>query len=499
MLDTIRFAVRMRRLMTLPRGGAEAVRARQERRWRALLRHAAAHSPFYRERLRGLDLARCRPGDLPPLTKAEMMANFDRIVTDPRVTRGGVERFIADPCNLRRHFLGRYAVCHTSGSQGQPALVVQEGPDILLGIQTQIARGQIVPDVPYLWFVLDRLARPGRLAVVTQSPGFYPSGAVFTHLAAASLPFLRLLHLSVFSPVEDTVARLNEFQPEFVTGYTSSLEVLAREQEAGRLKLRSGHLKGLTNTSEPLTPAARAAIERAFGVRVSDWYLMAECLALTTGCPHGNGAHVNADLAVLEVVDDDYRPVPDGRPGSKVLVTNLYNLVQPLIRYEVGDVVTLSDSPCPCGSPLPSVQAVGGRTKERFWIEAGGGRREIPYYLFLAGLHHCTDLAEHQVLQTGRNRFVVRVAPQAGKAVSAGRVGELVRQSVAVEGLADLLRVDVEVVAELPRDPKSGKMVRARNLVGPPRSGSPKHAPDGAAGKGRPEVPSVPGNSRIVL
>src|SRR5262249_973812 len=117
------------------------------------------------------------------------------------------------------------------------------------------------------------------------------------------------------------------------------------EREQGRLRLT--RLRGLTNTSEPLTPDARALIEAAFGVRVSDCYLTAECLALTTGCPVSGGAHVNSDLAMLEVVDDGYRPVPDGVAGSKVLVTNLYNLVQPLIRYEVGDVVTMSAAPCP--------------------------------------------------------------------------------------------------------------------------------------------------------
>src|SRR5439155_21307811 len=148
----------------------------------------------------------------------------------------------------------------------------------------------------------------------------------------------------------------------------------------------------------------------------------------------GPGAHVNADLAVLEVVDDDGRPVPPGTPGAKVYVTNLYNRVQPVIRYEVGDVVTMSPDPCPCGNPLPLVQSVGGRTKERFWLDGEAGRREIPYYLFLAGLHHCTELAEHQVLQTGPRQFVVRVAPQPGRAVSADRVRRYVRQSVEAEG-----------------------------------------------------------------
>jgi phenylacetate-coenzyme A ligase PaaK-like adenylate-forming protein len=484
--DLLHFALGVQRLTALKRRPPAALAALQERRWRRLLRYARDHSPFYARRLAGLDLDRCRPADVEPLTKAELMAHFDEVVTDRQVTRAGVERFIADPANLARPYLGRYGVCHTSGSQGQPALVVQPRRQMWLGLQAQAARGQPLPgapgrrlglkDLPGVLF--GRLLRPARLAIVTQKPGFYPSGAAFAYTAAARLPVLQLLRLSVFEPVADLVARLNEFQPEFITGYTSSLEVLAREQVEGRLHLKqTGRLRGLTNTSEPLPASDRAFIEEVFGVHISDCYSMAECMALSSGCPVAEGSHVNSDLALFEVVDDDYRPVPAGTPGTRVLVTNLTNRVEPLIRYVIGDVVTLDPEPCPCGSPFPHIRAVAGRTKERFWIEAGGEYRELPYYLFLAGLHHCTNLAEHQVLQTGHNRFVVRVAPQPGKMVSAEEVRRRVDQSVRTEGLADLLAVDVEVVPEIPPEPGSGKKPRARNLVGPP-------PPPAAAGPG---------------
>src|SRR5947209_9833702 len=214
-----RFVFRTSRLRSVGRRSPEQIRAVQEVRWRRLLRYAAGHSPFSRQRLAGLDLDCGRPADLPPLTKVEMMAHFDALVTDRRVRRADVEQFMADPANLGRFYLGRYAVCHTSGSQGQPALVVQEGPDILLGLQAQIARGRLIPGGPLVWQALRHLLRPARLAVVTQKPGFYPSGAAFTYLAAASLPVIRLLHLSVFAPPAELADRLNDFQPEFVTGY----------------------------------------------------------------------------------------------------------------------------------------------------------------------------------------------------------------------------------------------------------------------------------------
>ena len=211
----------------------------------------------------------------------------------------------------------------------------------------------------------------------------------------------------------------------------------------------TGCLEQVTNISEPLPALARGTIEKSFGIPVTDQYAMAECTALTSGCPFHSGSHFNMDLAYLEVVDDRYRPVAAGQPGAKILVTNLYNRVQPLIRYEIGDVVTMSPSPCPCGSSLPLIQSVSGRTKERFWLRVEGEYRELPCYVFLAAMHHCLEIADHEVVQTGFNHFVVRVACLPGMTIAPGRVAEMVQQSLDAEGLAGLLDFRVEVVPEL--------------------------------------------------
>ena len=467
MLQAIRFTLLVNSINGLRRLTPEAMLALQQKRLRRLLAHAARLSPFYRERFRGHDLDSCELAELPTLSKAEMMARFDDLVTDRRVTRQGVQAFIDDPANLGKYFLGRYAVCHTSGSQGQPALVVQTWKDAMRGFAVQVARGNQVPK--RITQLLRRFWKPVRLAVITLHPGFYGSGALFTCLQEARFPFLHLLRLSVFDPIDHNVEQLNAFRPHYLSGYTSGLEMLAQAERAGRLRLRqAGCLEQCTNLSEPLPAESRSLIEQTFGVHVSDQYSMAECMALTAGCNARHGSHVNVDHAVLEVVDDDNRPVPPGTPGSKVLLTNLYNHVQPLIRYEIGDVVTLSARPCPCGSNLPHIDIVDGRTKERLWARDGDGFREIPSYLFLAGLHYHLDLAEHQVVQTGPNRFVVRVAPLPGRTLSAERIRAVVCESVAAEGLTELVDVSVEVVRDIKPDPGSGKRRRVVNLVGPP-------------------------------
>src|SRR5262249_10523397 len=86
-LDLLHFVFGIRRLGALRHWAPDAIAALQQQRWRRLLQHARRHSPFYRRRLLGLDLDRCRPADVPPLSKAETMANFDELVTDRRVTR----------------------------------------------------------------------------------------------------------------------------------------------------------------------------------------------------------------------------------------------------------------------------------------------------------------------------------------------------------------------------------------------------------------------------
>jgi phenylacetate-coenzyme A ligase PaaK-like adenylate-forming protein len=459
--ELVQLIMMLHRLAPERLGGVEGVRAAQQRRLRRLLQHVKEHSPFYSRRFAGIDVERCDLSDLPTLTKSEMMANFDNVLTDRQIKRFDLERFVANPSNLGKLFLGRYCISHTSGSQGPPALIVQDKTALALTFAVQFVRGTAVESYSRLW-------KPARLAVVTQHPGFYPSGAAFGYLPAAVRPFVKVLHLSVFDPIEENVAKLNAFCPEFIVGYTSSLEALGREEIAGRLKLRkTGCLRQITNISEPLPEASAQALENIFGVHVTDEYSMGECLCLSSGCPHFSGSHLNADLAILEVVDNNNQPVPAGVMGSKVLLTNLYNTVQPFIRYEIDDLVTMSPTPCPCGTPLPLIKSVVGRDKDKFWIEVNGKCRELPYYIFLAALHHCLDIAEHQVLQTGLNTFVLRAAPQAGKVLSAEGLRQLVLQSVQAEGLADTIKFDVELVPQIPRGP-SGKVARVKNVFGPP-------------------------------
>lgn len=439
----------------------ERVEALQQARLRRLLRRVAERSPFYREKYRGIDLRRCRLSDLPPVTKAELAERLDEVVTDRRVTRAALERFMADPANAKTKFLGKYVVCRTSGSQGAPLTVVHNRLSLEVMYALHMTRGRV--EQAGLREGLRRLFAPARVAGVGLREPFNSTTASWDHAPDAVRAFVTVLRLRPTDP--DAVEQLNRFRPEVLVGYVSFLDLLALQKD--RLRL-APQLRQVVSASEVLSDQARAAFRQAFGVPVLNYYSLAECVFLTNGCPTDPGAHVNADWAVLEVVDEQNRPVPPGRPGHKVLVTNLANDVQPVIRYEVGDRVTMATAPCGCGSRLPRIASIDGRTADYFWVRSGGTYRQLLSFVFKTAFEAVPGVREWQAIQEDRNRVRVRVEPLPGARLDPSRCREAVRRQLESQGLGDDLEVEVEVVPRLGFDPATGKLRRVVSRVGPP-------------------------------
>jgi phenylacetate-coenzyme A ligase PaaK-like adenylate-forming protein len=255
----------------------------------------------------------------------------------------------------------------------------------------------------------------------------------------------RLLSLAATQPLGELVARLNEFQPDFLNAYPSSAALLADGQLGGRLRL---NLTALTTSSETLTPAVRRRLERAFGVTPTNWY------ATTEGvwgheCELGS-MHLFDDMCIAENVDEDGRPVPPGEVGSRLLITNLFNFVQPLIRFEVTDLVSVEPEPCPCGRTLTRLRSLEGRAEDVLRL---GDVTVHP--LEFALITADPDVREFQVVQEGAG-LRVRVALRNGAAGAEDRLGERVRGRLAELGV-ERPEVRVERVDALERSP-AGKL-----------------------------------------
>ena len=106
--------------------------------------------------------------------------------------------------------------------------------------------------------------------------------------------------------------------------------------------------------------------------------------------------HLFDDMCIVENVDDDCRPVPPGEIGSRLLVTNLFNCAEPLIRFEVTDLVTTEPEPCPCGRTLMRLRSLQGRAEDVLCLD-GVAVHPLQFGVVTAD----PDVREFQVVQEG--------------------------------------------------------------------------------------------------
>lgn len=257
------------------------------------------------------------------------------------------------------------------------------------------------------------------------------------------------------TPIAECVAKLNDVQPFSLAGYGSMMHIMALEQLAGRLRIAP---KSAVNMGEPLVPETADLVREAFGIGIRNDYGASEC---PLGVSWWDSAllHLCDDTTVIELVDEHDQPVPRGTRSAKILITNLTNRLQPLVRYEITDEVTeaIVDPDHDAFHP-PGPWA--GR-----WIHPPQGRNDewfnygdvvVHPHVFRSALASVPDIIEYQVTQTADGAEVAAVADDPFDEHS-------LRDALALElhrvGLVDPT-VSVRVVGGLKRHPNSGKLRR---------------------------------------
>jgi phenylacetate-coenzyme A ligase PaaK-like adenylate-forming protein len=244
------------------------------------------------------------------------------------------------------------------------------------------------------------------MAVVSSTTAWHQSSRV---AATVRSPFIVSERLDAASPLPVLVGRLNELQPDVLVAYASMIRVLADEQLAGRLRIAP---RAVNSSSEVLTGEARAMATRAWRVPPFNVYAATETGGIAAECEHHEGLHLFEDLVIPEVVDDDYRPVPPGQPGDRLLVTVLFSRTIPLIRYEMTDRVRVAPQPPACGLPFRLLESIEGRTDDVLALPAtAGGTVRVHPVVFHQALD-LLDAAGWQVRQRDHELQVLVAAPE---------------------------------------------------------------------------------------
>ena len=427
--------------------GPAAVAHRQRVRLAEIVAFTRAHSPYYRELYQALPQRVEDASRLPITDKKKLMARFDDWTTDRDVTIDKARAFVGDLGLIGEPFLGKYSVAMTSGTTGTPGI-------FLLDDRTMAVTHALAFRMLSAWLgvgdVVRAIRRGGRIAMVCATGGHYAEAVAAARLRKGRRRAEAIQVFPAQMPLSEMVTGLNEFRPAILAPYAGIGALLAGEQEAGRLHINPALV---VLSAEGLPPAGYDRISKAFGVTVRHSYAATECTFISYSCDQ-HYLHVNADWAVLEPVDADYQPVPPGEQSHTVLLSNLANRVQPILRYDLGDRVLVRPDPCPCGNTLPAVR-VQGRTADMLALSGqDGGRVSIPALMF--EVVDAAGIALFQIVQTAPARLRVRLRPAEG--ADPDRVWQAVHAEIA-RTLAErkLGHVTVERAEEPPEQSRGGK------------------------------------------
>jgi len=399
----------------------------QDMRLRRLVRHAAAHVPYYREMFRRIGLNprdfRGR-ADLPSLP-----------LLDKETVRARPDEFVAD--NVARFHPERK---QTSGSTGTPLR-------FMVSAESKIASAAATLRA-YAW------------------AGYVPGMKVFT-MKSYLRDWVSCRSMGGRSLDADTNQltpesglalwrEINQLRPEFFHGYPFFLVMLARiAQQAG---IEYHRPRTIISIAESLPTSVRRTLSEAYGgAKIFDYYSMHENAVLITECRHGT-KHVIDDYAYHEFVDPDGRPIESGR--GEIVGTSYYNYAMPLLRYRTRDFARLPSvqTPCPCGRTFPWVQVIEGR-KEDFVVTPDGRILQ----LFEEPMNEGRGIAASQFIQDAADHLTVNIlpSPDFDPECLAAVAKELRRR------IGPTMRMDFRLVDELERRPgDSGKIPFLISRVG---------------------------------
>ncbi|MHA1556959.1 MAG: F390 synthetase-related protein [Candidatus Heimdallarchaeota archaeon] len=357
----------------------------QLKKAQALVQYVTEKSPFFQAHYNNQNLHDV--WNLPIVNKKIMMDNFTEYTT-----LGFQKEELLDFClrieqeqNFTERFHG-YNVAMSSGTSGSKGIVITS-PEEEKYLQAALFSRFVFPKVLRIkWAFILRITTPAfQVSKFGQ----------------------QLTHFNLQLPIEELREKLQQFQPNILSAPPSMLSIIAKEVQNGRLTIKP---KRIISYAEVLYPEVKTEIEETFDTLVHQIYQGSEgSIAMTCKC--GN-LHINEDLMKVQLFDNEGNLTESGKPCHKMIVTDLNKISQPIIRYELNDIITISPEKCSCGSNFRVIEQVMGRADDLFW-----GQREntdelqfiFPDYIRRAIISSSEEISEYQAIQKSLSQVIIRI------------------------------------------------------------------------------------------
>lgn len=320
----------------------DQLKAYQAERYSKFIAFVVAHSPYYKETIGDIDNVADINNitQLPIVSKEDLRKHIDRVVvrTDEKLQKsktGGTTGKSLEVYNFARNSQERFAFLDDFRSRF----------GYELGKRTAWFSGKSL--------LTNRDIKKNR---------FWKSD-VFHNVRYYSTFHIHQDYLKYY--VEDLI----KFRPEYLSGFPSTMYDIAKYGLKHNYEFPANKVKAVFPTAETVTPEMRKAIETFFKTKMYNQYASSEGAPFIFECKEGN-LHLELQSGVFEVLDGNDKPTQSGR----LVVTSFTTEGTPLIRYDIGDSITLEDESktCTCGNHNPMVKEILGRIDDYVYSPENG-------------------------------------------------------------------------------------------------------------------------------
>ncbi len=400
---------------------AEELSSYQRKPLEKILRHAHETVPFYQDRL---DILFTGNGSI----------DWDKWTEIPFIDRSDIQDREADLLSgdiPESH--GELDTAISSGSTGRPISIVKTA-------MTHIAYYAVRAHY-HNWHKIDRDLKYASIRNAGAGDARYPEGqhndvwaiyGSYMELDCKGPEALLNVNTPVYQQAEWLIREQPDYLHTFPTNAAALADVFANNPPAGPPL----QLKKILTLSETVSEDTRQRCREVFGAEIVDNYNSVECGYFAIQCPEQTHYHVQSEVVLIEILDENDRPCGPGEMG-RVVATPFYNYAMPLIRYETNDMAVVGDT-CTCGRRSPVLERIVGRSRSLFRFpdnelvvpEFTGG----PFAKYLRPRHW-------QVAQTGQLELEVRLVE--------GTADEEMDYEGMTDYIHQLLRADLTVTYRL--------------------------------------------------
>ncbi len=341
----------------------------QNKKLRALVKHAYENVPYYHRIFRDLNL---KPDDIkskedlqkiPVLTKEIIRKNFSDLIA----------------VNTPR---SRFIETQSSGSTGEPLRFFVDKKAYSHG-WAQTFRcwswaGFSIGD-PYVKI------------------GAKPRTTFLKKLQDRLMNCLYVPREDIFNACDYWINRIKNKHPKIVRGFPSYIYFLAKVVNDTSVEINPN---AVMTTGEMLIPQHRDTIENAFNCKVFDCY-GGEATPIAFECELHESYHICDEIVIVEVVKGN-----ETADVGEIVITNLDNYVMPFIRYRIQDLGRMGDGVCSCGRGLSLLDSIEGRTGSVVLTPSG----KVLFPLFFTDLFRDLDgVDQFQIIQNKIDKIKIKI------------------------------------------------------------------------------------------